>query len=86
MPEGTVLTKSSTLRSIKVGVFECESSGGVEWLREDTLVIDKKPLYLKRFYFDSVYLNEFKTLSFSRRRKENSAETNSVLSSIRLLA
>uniref|UniRef100_A0A0R3RIQ7 Rav1p_C domain-containing protein n=1 Tax=Elaeophora elaphi TaxID=1147741 RepID=A0A0R3RIQ7_9BILA len=38
-PEGmtdATLSKSS----IKVGVFECESSGGVEWLREDTIVVN----------------------------------------------
>uniref|UniRef100_A0A158R4B7 WD_REPEATS_REGION domain-containing protein n=1 Tax=Syphacia muris TaxID=451379 RepID=A0A158R4B7_9BILA len=48
MPEGAVASRLSCLKSVKIGVFECESSGGVEWLREDTLVIDKKPLYTKR--------------------------------------
>ncbi|VDK43174.1 unnamed protein product [Anisakis simplex] len=38
MPEG-LIKADSMARSIKVGVFECESSGGVEWLREDTIVM-----------------------------------------------
>ncbi|VDM49328.1 unnamed protein product [Toxocara canis] len=47
MPEGMVISSAANARSVKVGVFECESSGGVEWLREDTLLIDNKP-FLKQ--------------------------------------
>uniref|UniRef100_A0A9J2PHZ4 RAVE complex protein Rav1 C-terminal domain-containing protein n=1 Tax=Ascaris lumbricoides TaxID=6252 RepID=A0A9J2PHZ4_ASCLU len=43
LPEGVVVSSITNANSIKVGVFECESSGGVEWLREDTLLIDNKP-------------------------------------------
>ncbi|PAV73995.1 hypothetical protein WR25_00482 [Diploscapter pachys] len=38
----TALTSSLSAHSkIEIGVFECESSGGVEWLREDTLSVGK---------------------------------------------
>lgn len=38
-PEG--MTDSTLpISSIKVGVFECESSGGVEWLCEDTIIVN----------------------------------------------
>ncbi|KAM3726028.1 DmX-like protein [Dirofilaria immitis] len=39
LPEGMSDTISS-ISSVKVGVFECESSGGVEWLREDTFIVN----------------------------------------------
>ncbi|VDO29703.1 unnamed protein product [Onchocerca flexuosa] len=39
LPEGMTGAISST-NSVKVGVFECESSGGVEWLREDTFIVN----------------------------------------------
>uniref|UniRef100_A0A914RYN9 Uncharacterized protein n=1 Tax=Parascaris equorum TaxID=6256 RepID=A0A914RYN9_PAREQ len=42
LPENVIVSSITSANSIKVGVFECESSGGVEWLREDTLVIDNK--------------------------------------------
>ncbi|MFH4976062.1 hypothetical protein AB6A40_002771 [Gnathostoma spinigerum] len=48
LPEGATATRASEISSIKVGVFECESSGGVEWLREDTLFIDNKPFRVDR--------------------------------------
>ncbi|VDM12370.1 unnamed protein product [Wuchereria bancrofti] len=38
LPEGMTCATSS-ISSVKVGVFECESSGGVEWLREDTITV-----------------------------------------------
>ncbi|KAK6110658.1 RAVE protein 1 C terminal family protein [Brugia pahangi] len=38
LPEGMSCATSS-ISSVKVGVFECESSGGVEWLREDTITV-----------------------------------------------
>ncbi|EJD75711.1 hypothetical protein LOAG_17206 [Loa loa] len=39
LPEG-VAGSASSINSVKVGVFECESSGGVEWLREDTITVN----------------------------------------------
>uniref|UniRef100_A0A915PHM0 RAVE complex protein Rav1 C-terminal domain-containing protein n=1 Tax=Setaria digitata TaxID=48799 RepID=A0A915PHM0_9BILA len=39
LPEGTA-DSASSLSSVKVGVFECESSGGVEWLLEDTIAVN----------------------------------------------
>ncbi|CAG9539942.1 unnamed protein product [Cercopithifilaria johnstoni] len=38
-PEG-MTDATSSISSIKVGVFECESSGGVEWLCEDTIIVN----------------------------------------------
>ncbi|KAL3982356.1 RAVE protein 1 C terminal family protein [Acanthocheilonema viteae] len=38
-PEG-MTNATSSISSIKVGVFECESSGGVEWLCEDTIIVN----------------------------------------------
>lgn len=42
LPEGMAGTALSSANSVKVGVFECESSGGVEWLREDTFIVNSK--------------------------------------------
>lgn len=39
LPEGMTGAISS-ISGVKVGVFECESSGGVEWLREDTFIVN----------------------------------------------
>ncbi|VDN05634.1 unnamed protein product [Thelazia callipaeda] len=38
LPEG--IANTASVNHIKVGVFECESSGGVEWLREDTVIVN----------------------------------------------
>ncbi|KAK0411859.1 hypothetical protein QR680_005883 [Steinernema hermaphroditum] len=40
---------SETFNKIEVAVFECESSGGVEWLREDTLRIDSSCLVSAKY-------------------------------------
>lgn len=32
--------------SVEVSIFECESSGGVEWLREDSFCIQQQNLLL----------------------------------------
>lgn len=47
-PEG-MTDATSSISSIKVGVFECESSGGVEWLREDTIIVNLRNKM--RFFF-----------------------------------
>lgn len=39
LPEGRT-DATSSISSVKVAVFECESSGGVEWLREDTIIVN----------------------------------------------
>lgn len=74
LPEGVVVSSITNANSIKVGVFECESSGGVEWLREDTLLIDNKPfieqlvafltLVLSSTFLNIVFVSLFALLEF----------------------
>lgn len=41
---------SSIAKNLELSVFECESSGGVEWLREDNFNLGKIFTQASRFF------------------------------------
>lgn len=60
LPAGTVHTGTFNAKSVKVAIFECESSGGVEWLLEGNLRIDHSAENMKYI----IYISHFKFSEF----------------------